>query len=242
MFYVYEWYIKNTGEIFYVGKGCKNRYKVKKHNQLFKYILEHNDCESRIIKTFDNEEDAFGYEYERINQLWSIGECKANIYKGGMGGTTNWWTSEMRDRYSKKNIMKTEQQRKRMSIDNPMKNKKIAKIVGEKHKKPLYVGETLFDSIKTVAEIYNVKETTVSYWLKVGYNTNKELVYYKGTEKPNIDLSINKHITNSQKVLYDNIEYNSIKELAKTLKVNYTTIFNYYQKHKAYNNKYIEKI
>lgn len=142
----------------------------------------------------------------------------------------------------KKNIMKTEQQRKRMSINNPMKNKKIAKIVGEKHKKPLYVGETLFDSIKTVAEIYNVKETTVSYWLKVGYNTNKELVYYKGAKKPNIDLSINKHITNNQKVLYDNIEYNSIKELAKTLKVNYTTIFNYYQKHKAYNNKYIEKI
>lgn len=27
MFYVYEWYIVETGEIFYVGKGCKNRYK-----------------------------------------------------------------------------------------------------------------------------------------------------------------------------------------------------------------------
>lgn len=25
MFYVYEWYIKGTGEIIYVGKGCKNR-------------------------------------------------------------------------------------------------------------------------------------------------------------------------------------------------------------------------
>ena len=22
MFYVYEWYVKNTNEIFYVGKGC----------------------------------------------------------------------------------------------------------------------------------------------------------------------------------------------------------------------------
>ena len=35
MYYVYEWYVKETGEIFYVGKGTKNRYKVKKHNRFF---------------------------------------------------------------------------------------------------------------------------------------------------------------------------------------------------------------
>ena len=26
-FYVYEWYNVETNEIFYVGKGCNNRYK-----------------------------------------------------------------------------------------------------------------------------------------------------------------------------------------------------------------------
>lgn len=25
MFYVYKWYIENTGEIIYIGKGCGNR-------------------------------------------------------------------------------------------------------------------------------------------------------------------------------------------------------------------------
>ena len=35
MFYVYEWFVKESGEVFYVGKGTKNRYKVKKHNKFF---------------------------------------------------------------------------------------------------------------------------------------------------------------------------------------------------------------
>ena len=99
-FYVYEWFIKESGTIFYVGKGCNNRYKVRKHNKLFNYILEHNECESRIIKNFDNEKDAFEYEYIRINELWKQGQCKANIYKGGMGGTVDWWTPELKEKYS----------------------------------------------------------------------------------------------------------------------------------------------
>ena len=43
MFYVYEWFIKESGKVFYVGKGHKNRYKVRKHNKLFNYILENNN-------------------------------------------------------------------------------------------------------------------------------------------------------------------------------------------------------
>ena len=242
MFYVYEWYIKNTGEIFYVGKGCKSRYKTKKHNQLFRYILEHNECESRIIKTFDNEKDAFSYEFERINQLWAIGECKANIYKGGMGGTTNWWTPEMRDRYSKENVMKNEQQRKRMSINNPMKNKDVSSKVGLKHRKPFYIGNTLYNTLVEASEKYGVTIHAIKYWLKTGHNNINELVYYENQEMPTINFPTNKHIANSQKVKYDNVEYNSIKELARALKINYTTLFNYYQKHKMYDNKYIEKI
>ena len=39
MFYVYEWFIVETNFVFYVGKGCRNRYKVRKHNKLFNYII-----------------------------------------------------------------------------------------------------------------------------------------------------------------------------------------------------------
>lgn len=35
MFYVYEWFIKETNEVIYVGKGKGKRYKVRKHNRLF---------------------------------------------------------------------------------------------------------------------------------------------------------------------------------------------------------------
>lgn len=36
MFYVYEWYNIDTNEIFYVGKGCGERYKqATKRNKLF---------------------------------------------------------------------------------------------------------------------------------------------------------------------------------------------------------------
>lgn len=170
------------------------------------------------------------------------GQCCCNLDNGGVGGVNFTWTPEMRKYYSKYNIMKSKKQRERMSEHNPMKNKDIALKVGIKHRKPFYIGDKLYNTLLEASKDYSVTIQAINYWLKVGYNKNKELVYYKGAEKPNIDLSINKHISNNQKVLYDNIEYNSIKELAKTLKVNYTTIFNYYQKHKTYNNKYIEKI
>lgn len=36
-YYVYEWYIVETGEVFYLGKGCRNRYKTfdKIYSSLF---------------------------------------------------------------------------------------------------------------------------------------------------------------------------------------------------------------
>ena len=110
MFYVYEWYIKETGEIIYVGKGCKNRYKVRKHNRLFNEMIKRYDCESRIVKRFDSEKEAFEYEFERVFQLKCIGQCVCNINKGGAGGVTNWWTDEKREQYSKNNVMKSKEQ------------------------------------------------------------------------------------------------------------------------------------
>ena len=53
MFYVYEWYIKETNEIFYVGKGSEQRYKVTyDRNKLFNEIIQNHNCESRIVKYF----------------------------------------------------------------------------------------------------------------------------------------------------------------------------------------------
>ena len=55
MFYVYEWYVVESGEIFYVGKGTRNRYKVRKHNKFFNDFITRYNCDSRIIKEFKTE-------------------------------------------------------------------------------------------------------------------------------------------------------------------------------------------
>ena len=55
MYYVYEWYVIETNEVFYVGKGTRNRYKVKKHNKFFNDFISRQNCDSRIIKTFKKE-------------------------------------------------------------------------------------------------------------------------------------------------------------------------------------------
>ena len=152
MFYVYEWFIKDTNEIIYVGKGSKNRYKTKKHNKMFNEFISRYDCDSRIIKTFEKEEDAFHYEYIRVAELKAIGQCVCNIYNGGFGGETKSWTTEKRHKYSKYNVMKSQKQRERMSKYNPMKNKDTAKRVGIKHRKAVIVDGKYFDSVKSAAE------------------------------------------------------------------------------------------
>lgn len=166
MFYVYEWYVKDTNEIFYVGKGSRKRYKVRKHNKFFNDFIKRFNCDSRIIKTFDDEESAFSYEYERVKELKNVGQCVCNIYDGGFGGTKSSWTEDKRKLYSTRNIMKSEYQRKRMSEKNPMKDSKIATIVGIKHRKAVTVDGKYFDSVKEAARYIGTHDRYLTSCLK----------------------------------------------------------------------------
>ena len=67
MYYVYEWFNTDTQEVFYVGKGIHKRYKVKKRNKAFNDYIKNNNCDSRIVKYFTSEKDAFEFEYVYIN-------------------------------------------------------------------------------------------------------------------------------------------------------------------------------
>ena len=179
MFYVYEWFIVSTGEIIYVGKGSGKRYKVTKHNNFFNDMIRRFECDSRIIKTFENEIDAFNYEYVRIEELRKLGQCVCNIRYGGFGGTKSWWTDEIREKYSKNNVMKSEQQRKRMSINNPMKNKKIATKVGKTKRRPVIIGDIEYSSVKEAHEILGVAVDTIQSWCIKGKNSNGQICKYK---------------------------------------------------------------
>ena len=66
-YYVYEWFNKKTGEVFYVGKGCNNRYLQKSgRNQFFIDYYNTHECDVRKVFINLTEEKAFEKEIELI--------------------------------------------------------------------------------------------------------------------------------------------------------------------------------
>lgn len=184
MYYVYEFYIVETGEVIYAGKGTGRRYKVRsQRNQFLTDMLKRNKCESRIVKEFQTEKEAFLYEYDYIKSLKSKGQCVCNIYNGGAGGSGDYWTDELRKEYSEKNVMKTETQRKRMSKNNPMKDKEISEKVNSQKRRPVIIGNTEYSSVKEAHITLGVAADTIQRWCKKGINNNGELCRYKDSQQ-----------------------------------------------------------
>lgn len=183
MFYVYEWFIVGTGEIIYVGKGTRLRYKVRKHNKIFNEMIKRFPCDSRIVKEFETEKEAFEYEYEHVKELQAKGECVCNLIDGGKGGTTNWWNDERRKEYSERNVMKSEKQRQRMSEKNPMKDKRISAKVNSRKRKAVIIDGKEYESVRAVCEAYGVSSQTIASWCKKGINASGEVCKYKDEEQ-----------------------------------------------------------
>lgn len=184
MFYVYEWFNVETNDVFYVGKGCGRRYKpTNKRNERFKEYCRNNECDYRIVKTFDNEKDAFEYEDYRISELKDIGQAECNIYSGGFGGLSSIWTKDMRDKQSKNNPMKNEKQRLRMKNNNPMKNKETAQKVGDVHTKAVVIDQTEYPSIISASKALGVSQGTIIKWCRKGVDYNLKPCRYKDCEQ-----------------------------------------------------------
>lgn len=69
-FYVYEWFIKSTGEIFYVGKGRGDRYKAF-HERAYEAekIRRMYDTDSRFVRTGLTEEQAIELESKEMTRI-----------------------------------------------------------------------------------------------------------------------------------------------------------------------------
>lgn len=221
MYYVYEWFIIDTNEIIYVGKGTRNRYRVKKHNKFFNEMIIRHKCNSRIIKEFETEKEAFEYEFERINELKAIGQCICNIYDGGFGGTVESWTDEKKQKYSEMNVMKSQQQRERMSLNNPMKNKEVANKANSRKMKAVIIGEIEYPSVKSVCEHYHVSIATVQGWCWNGKTTSGEKCRYKDNQ----NISAYFHVNNGQPktITYLGQHYKSSADLGRAVGVSQTT-------------------
>lgn len=88
VFYVYEWFNTENNEVFYVGKGKKDRCRnVKQRNKYFINYHNKHKCNVRKVKENLTEEEAFELEIKLIADYKEIGQCKCNLTNGGEGST-----------------------------------------------------------------------------------------------------------------------------------------------------------
>jgi hypothetical protein len=87
-FYIYEWFNVDTGEVFYVGKGRKDRYRnILQRNQYFKNYYNKYKCDVRKVQFGLSEDEAFELEIALIEEYRQLGQCKCNLADGGEGCT-----------------------------------------------------------------------------------------------------------------------------------------------------------
>jgi hypothetical protein len=85
-YYVYEHKTLDTLEVFYVGKGCNNRYKSKRgRNYKWKAIEAKHGLMPVIIKYFETEQEALDFEIKLIAEYRNNNIDLANISSGGDG-------------------------------------------------------------------------------------------------------------------------------------------------------------
>lgn len=98
IYYVYEWYNIDTGEIFYVGKGrghrCRDKAPADRNKPFIKYITDNKNCTYRKIMENLDEDSACKAEEKRIKELKAVGQCSCNIiarttHRGVLYGEAN---------------------------------------------------------------------------------------------------------------------------------------------------------
>ena len=94
-YYVYEWYIIETNEVFYVGKGKDERAEKLKNNKFFMDMYNSHNCNFRIMIDNLSEEEAFDYEKRLIKYYREVyPEYRLTNQTDGGEGTSGWHPSE----------------------------------------------------------------------------------------------------------------------------------------------------
>lgn len=84
IYYIYKWYFKDTGKVFYIGKGKGRRYRDKKdrNDKFIKYVNKFDCTSEKIIENL-TEQEAYEKEIELISYYKSIEQCECNFTPGG---------------------------------------------------------------------------------------------------------------------------------------------------------------
>ena len=88
---MYEWYLVDTGEVFYVGKGSGKRFKsISNRNANFKKIYDEYKCDVRIKCNNLTEAQAFKKEKETIKYYKTKDNCRLTNLTDGGEGCSGW--------------------------------------------------------------------------------------------------------------------------------------------------------
>jgi hypothetical protein len=140
-FYVYAHIRLDTGTVFYVGKGFKNRaYRKYNRNKYWKNITNKCDYHVEILVKNLTEQEAFDKEIQCIKIYREYGFCEANLTDGGEGGSGYIPSKETRKKMGESNKGK----RLGYKVSTETKKKqglaKKGKKLSEKHKNNIAKG------------------------------------------------------------------------------------------------------
>ena len=102
-YYVYIWYIVDTNEVFYVGKGKGRRYKqTSNRNKFFTNMYESHNCDVKKIYENLTESEAFQKERETVKWYKENTNFRLTNQTEGGEGSSGWNPpQEYRDKQSK---------------------------------------------------------------------------------------------------------------------------------------------
>ncbi|MFJ5762742.1 hypothetical protein ACIQAA_27160 [Neobacillus sp. NPDC093182] len=175
MYYVYEYFNVETGEVFHVGAGSKNRlFSYYQRSKEFYRMVALNKTSVRIYRKDLTKEEAIQVETERIAELKSIGEAQTNkALKGTIPDLSDETKVKMSINSQKKVF--TEKHRKNLGRSSATLNPNIKKKVSDALKGRNYRNEewviTLttgsqitFDTRKDAAEYFGVSKSLIGNW------------------------------------------------------------------------------
>jgi hypothetical protein len=168
-FYVYEHIRKDTGAVFYVGKGHGSRHCSKRNrNQYWHNVVNKaNGFDFRIVYEDQSEELILLAEIEKINQLRMLGVTLVNLTDGGEGITGLKHSEESKRLMSQKlkgkshkhkpeAIEKIRQANTGVVFSDERKEKLRKKALGRKM--PFHVREILNEKMKSFKQSEETKE------------------------------------------------------------------------------------
>jgi len=168
-FYVYEHIRRDTGAVFYVGKGHGGRICSKRdRNQYWNNVVNKaGGFDHRVVCIDESEEFILLAEIEKINQLRKLGVSLVNLTDGGQGITGLKHSEQSKQLISKKlkgkshkhtpeSIEKIRQANTGVVFSEERKDKLRRKAFGRKM--PAHVREILSEAMKSFKQSEKTKE------------------------------------------------------------------------------------